>query len=615
MFLLLTIEPVLADPSITNPNGKTSLEIRSRAGLTILIRDEGKDGTAVEKRMEYDEKGRLTREILGDGSSNIYFYDGYDRLTKKSSLSEEGEVLEECLYTYDSLGRVTEVECAEGTGSERTVYSATSYTYDALGRVHSETSQHGTASPVTISYTYDGKGNLLEAGYPGQAGGVDTVFYEYDNYGRLISVSGDAALLREISYDGFGRVSTVKDYSSSASFILRTNRYDPLGRLIAITYTDDQETSLQSFAYTYDKAGRITERTEESILTSGSSLHEVRSYSYDSYGRLIRTETGDGDSVSETVSYEYDSAGNRTQVTKGNDVTTFTFNGLDQLTMDSRGNAYSYDERGDLREVTNQQEGERTLYTFSPSGNLLSEVISQSNVTSVSQVNRYDESGRRIRKAGLTDTEDYYYMNGKVILTDRASGMDLTNICQGDEVIGCYDEAGYYSDYLQDIQGSTVSILRDGTLEDAYTYSDYGKPTVRVQGTSGIDNEILYTGSIYDRETGEYYLNARYYDPYSANFLSQDTYRGDFRDFDQWNLYAYCNGDPVNRVDPSGHYSISKAIKYAHNYAKNPNQDYPYLGNNSDCTNFVSQCVKAGGKEMKFAPGYEYDLGITNNTT
>ena len=133
MFLLLTTEPVLADSSITNPNGKTSLEIRSRAGLTILIRDEGKDGTAVEKRMEYDEKGRLTREILGDGSSNIYFYDGYDRLTKKSSLSEEGEVLEECLYTYDSLGRVTEVECAEGTGSERTVYSASTYTYDALG--------------------------------------------------------------------------------------------------------------------------------------------------------------------------------------------------------------------------------------------------------------------------------------------------------------------------------------------------------------------------------------------------------------------------------------------------------------------------------------------------
>jgi len=46
-------------------------------------------------------------------------------------------------------------------------------------------------------------------------------------------------------------------------------------------------------------------------------------------------------------------------------------------------------------------------------------------------------------------------------------------------------------------------------------------------------------------------MNARYYDPETGRFISQDTYRGEGEVF--WNLYMYCDGDPVNRNDPTGH--------------------------------------------------------------
>lgn len=37
-------------------------------------------------------------------------------------------------------------------------------------------------------------------------------------------------------------------------------------------------------------------------------------------------------------------------------------------------------------------------------------------------------------------------------------------------------------------------------------------------------------------------------------FLSQDTYRGDEKSYGSWNLYAYCAGNPIKYIDPSGHW-------------------------------------------------------------
>ena len=67
-------------------------------------------------------------------------------------------------------------------------------------------------------------------------------------------------------------------------------------------------------------------------------------------------------------------------------------------------------------------------------------------------------------------------------------------------------------------------------------------------------NPIRYRGYYYDRETGLYYLNARYYNPQWRRFISPDS--PDYLDPETpngLNLYAYCNNDPVNYADPSGH--------------------------------------------------------------
>ena len=119
--------------------------------------------------------------------------------------------------------------------------------------------------------------------------------------------------------------------------------------------------------------------------------------------------------------------------------------------------------------------------------------------------------------------------------------------------IGTYRGSSYYT-YFNDIQGSTTNLVKgDGSLAAAYDYTDFGE-TTEITGND-FDNQICYTGGIYDKETELYYLNARYYDPAIGRFISQDTYRGEMNDPGQWHLYAYCANNPINYVDPSGHKS------------------------------------------------------------
>ena len=100
---------------------------------------------------------------------------------------------------------------------------------------------------------------------------------------------------------------------------------------------------------------------------------------------------------------------------------------------------------------------------------------------------------------------------------------------------------------------STINVVgKDGTSQKTYSYTDYGETTE--QGENDFYNEICYGGGVYDKTTGLYYLNARYYSPENGSFLTQDTYRGSRSKTETLNLYGYCTGNPINYTDPSGHW-------------------------------------------------------------
>jgi RHS repeat-associated protein len=83
------------------------------------------------------------------------------------------------------------------------------------------------------------------------------------------------------------------------------------------------------------------------------------------------------------------------------------------------------------------------------------------------------------------------------------------------------------------------------------SYSAYG-------AYAGARN-IAFGGQMVDRLTGCYHLGngRRTYNPVLMRFHSADSL-SPFSD-GGLNAYAYCNGDPINRVDPSGAYPVTSA--------------------------------------------------------
>lgn len=117
-----------------------------------------------------------------------------------------------------------------------------------------------------------------------------------------------------------------------------------------------------------------------------------------------------------------------------------------------------------------------------------------------------------------------------------------------------------YYVYEKDYKNSVLQVVNmNGNNEVSYNYTDFGETTI--SGNTDFYNEICYTSGIFDKTTDLYYLNARYYNPSDARFITMDTYRGETERLNSLNLYAYCEGNPITNFDPSGHYSTKPGAK------------------------------------------------------
>ncbi len=201
----------------------------------------------------------------------------------------------------------------------------------------------------------------------------------------------------------------------------------------------------------------------------------------------------------------------------------------------------------------------------------------------------YDGLNRRIRKlieAGETDiTYDFYYNTGWQVLEvrkDEATNANplkqyvwgaqyidapIVRFYDGDQDGDVEDEGDNTLYYTYDAQFNVTSLVDASTndVAERYAYDPYGKVTA-LNGADGSDgdddgdewtvdsdggdwdNEILYCGYRWDRETELYHVRHRYYHPTLGRWATRDPIVYG----DGMNLYQYVGSNPTRYVDPAG---------------------------------------------------------------
>src|SRR6516225_6615140 len=136
----------------------------------------------------------------------------------------------------------------------------------------------------------------------------------------------------------------------------------------------------------------------------------------------------------------------------------------------------------------------------------------------------YDGDGRRNRRQTPTQTRRYVYDFDKVLQDTDDTGVTQKQYASTEEQYGNLLSAyggGQATYYAYDGLGSTDALLNpDGTSPDRYAYRAFGLES-HLSGTD--DNRATWVGQqgyYDDRESGLYFLKARYYDPATGKFIS-----------------------------------------------------------------------------------------------
>jgi RHS repeat-associated protein len=579
--------------SVTDANGHVKQEPASASGSVTTTSDLGDGSESITTKYTYDDRGNKISEVYANGAKKTYEYNSRNLVTKTQSYDKEGTKTLISRYRYDDYGQLLEMTDYRVSSETETAYRYTEYTYDQGGRItaFAEISQNTqpTADDIKahqIRYTYNEDGNLSKVSYPTTKDGIQSLSYIYDENGWLQEIKGELyskgqtteKVLRSYTYDAYGKVKEIKDYRNllkdSDQAVQKVYIYDNFDRVKEMIYTDlETGKVMESYQYSYDKNSNITKKTQVNNYPKedADKVNETKSYTYDTLGRLTKTVTIDHNKndKTKTVTYTYDNVGNRLKEDDGTTTISYTYNGLDQLKTSTKekGTAveevrqYDYDMNGNQTDVKNTKTGENQTYVYDAENRLSQVSVTKDGKTAVIQQNIYNGEGQRIQKVDGDEMTNYYYQDGIAAYTTDADGNQNSQNLIGTEgnVLATErfkgDDTQYYL-YNKDIQGSTTSLVKeDGSADATYQYTDFGETIIH--GDDQAKNEVCYTGGIYDQSTGLYYLNARYYDPEDGRFMTEDSYRGEIMNPETGHLYVYCTNNPVNYVDPSGHFAAA----------------------------------------------------------
>lgn len=554
----------------------------------------------------YDHRGRVSQASLGGVSFSIE----RSGLSESTTCSQGGESFSLSLER-SALGNPLSL-CQNGREvlGYRYVSKITGLSSDgdsSADRLESVIDSKNPDDLKVRSYSYDSYGSICSVSENGVICESESCVASFIDgaYGRLagspanqriVTYWRDGAIARkeaEYTYIGDPFVTAEETYLSNLPtwrVVTRRGRDlsssgEPFEESSVWTAVNEKTSSLRStFLYYVDGEGRPTPFVSSqlirlSFLGSESSysidysynndgalvgilaphLGVEASYSYDSAGALV----GESGSGLGTIEYSYDSRGNLLSATKAEGVSY----------------SFTYDDQDRLLSLTTSLNGS-TLQTRFCGGYSLGRpsfykgqalTWDGNELTGYGDVSfSYDGHGRRVSKVSPSRSVSYLYVGDALIeetVMESDGSKDVIRYLRGPDgsLIGFALAQSVYL-YAKDALGNVIAVYSNAGIECCrYLYDAYGNcevvPCTPGGGAIGELNPIRYRSLYRDRETGLYYLGARYYDPEARRFVSMDGLL--FLSPEKacgLNPYCYCLCDPVNYIDRTGHMAVAVAL-------------------------------------------------------
>ncbi|PNP47800.1 hypothetical protein THARTR1_10485 [Trichoderma harzianum] len=395
--------------------------------------------------------------------------------------------------------------------------------YDAAGRLSTL-----TLGTVTLSYSY-GPGSRV----------TGTVVTDTENNTSLATV---------LTYDDFGReVERVVSQGDQPLYRL-TQSYGKTGLIITRDLEDEHGTALLHESFEYDVHSRLVTFTctgSESHFPADENGHRIQSqqFNLDDYDNIRSVATTFSDGSQDTATYEYNNDDDCTQVTQiththppSRIVLAYNANGC--LTQDEKGQTLAYDSASRLKSVCDSN----------------GKIISQYD---------YDAAGRLIRQSTPGQPDTYLLYREDQLIGTQTGDTRTSYLADGMSCWGQISTSNNKTTQVQvqlwaaDSHGSILSCVKPTSSQSneieihQQAYTPYGYSLLDADAAS-----VAFNGQRRDPVTGWYHLGNGYrvYNPVLRRFHVPDP--GSPFSTGEINPYAYCAGDPINRIDPSGQFSF-----------------------------------------------------------
>ena len=226
----------------------------------------------------------------------------------------------------------------------------------------------------------------------------------------------------------------------------------------------------------------------------------------------------------------------------------------------------------------------------------------------------YDDTGLRLTKTVNGEKYTYLYEGGLLVQETRGTKVFNYSYDANGELAmltfqsnpGGSKNTAYYA---LNSRGDVIGLYNaSGELIAKYTYDVWGN-VISVKGANGAEitseghiamlQPFRYRSYYYDTDSSLYYLQSRYYDPVTHRFINADGYVSTGTGVIGYNMFVYCNNNPVNCCDCSGmssHYcgdpTCFKCRPERREFVNNNIDWYNRVtGSNVECINYTGEII------------------------